>query len=488
MLRAARMTRGPGARGSRRPGIIPALPRPAWVVLGGDFMSAIGSGLTLPCLFVYARQVRDLGYGQAGLVVATIALASLAGNPLGGMLADRWTPRRALMGGLVTAAAGSVALALASSAAALFGAAGLLGLGVAVGWPAQETLLAAVAGPAHRSAVFSVRHASMNAGLGLGALGAAAVVSVAHPATFTVVYLADAASYLAFVPVLARLRLPAPSSSAPGDSAPGDSAPGDSAPADSAPDPARPRPGGFREVLRDRAFVRVWMLTALIVTLSFGQYQASFAGYATRPGGISAHGLSMAFAANTLTVVAVQLLVLRRLAGRRRTTGAALAAAAWAACWAVVIVGGHLGGGPAAEAAFIVAMVVFAIGETLLSPTLPAIINDLAPPQAAGRYNGLGALAFTTGFLLGPAGGAAALGAGWGTGLFTVMALACLAAAVAAIRLSRHLPSGANQIPAPAASPSRPVHTSSQVPSPPARPSSRAPDPADPGPLTTTAR
>ena len=81
----------------RRPGLIPALPRPAWVVLGGDFASAVGSGLTLPCLFIYAHQVRHLSYGMAGLVVATIALASLAGNPLGGAAADRWTPRRALM-------------------------------------------------------------------------------------------------------------------------------------------------------------------------------------------------------------------------------------------------------------------------------------------------------------------------------------------------------------------------------------------------------
>jgi MFS family permease len=58
--------------------------------------------------------------------------------------------------------------------------------------------------------------------------------------------------------------------------------------------------------------------------------------------------------------------------------------------------------------AFAGAMVIFALGECLLSPTMPAIINDLAPPQAAGRYNGLGALAFTTGFLLGPAIGGAA--------------------------------------------------------------------------------
>ena len=201
---------GPVMTDDRRPGgpsggFLPVLPRAAWVVLGGDFVSAIGSGLTLPCLFIYAYQVRDLSYGTAGLVVSTIALASLVGNPVGGAAADRWTPRRTLMAGLVVAAAGSVLLALARTTPALFGAAGLLGLGVSVIWPAQDALLASLAGPADRSAVFSVRHACLNAGLGLGALGAAAVVSVAHPGTFVAVYVADAVSFLAFVPVLARL-------------------------------------------------------------------------------------------------------------------------------------------------------------------------------------------------------------------------------------------------------------------------------------------
>jgi MFS family permease len=413
------------------------------VVLGGDFVSAIGSGLTLPCLFIYAHQVRHLSYGTAGLVVATIALASLAGNPLGGAAADRWTPRRALMAGLMLAAAGSAALALAHTAAALFGAAGLLGLGVSVIWPAQDALLASLTGPAGLSAVFSVRHACLNAGLGLGALGAAAVVSVAHPATFTVVYLADGASFLAYVPVLARLRPPAP--------------PATERPPDSEPLPASQHRTGIRQVLADKAFVRVWALTALFVTISFGQFGSSFAGYATRPGGIDTRGLGLAFAANTLTVVGAQLFVLRGLAGHRRTTAAALAAAAWAASWAAVIIGGHLGGGVAAEIAFAAAAAIFALGECLLSPTLPAIINDLAPPGAAGRYNGLGVLAFTTGFLLGPAGGGAALGVGWGTGLFAVLVLACAAAAVAALRLGRHLPPTANQIPAPAPSPSCPA-------------------------------
>ena len=414
----------------RRPGLIPALPRPVWVVLGGNFASAVGGGLTLPCLFIYAHQVRHLSYGMAGLVVATIALVSLAGNPLGGMAADRWTPRRALMAGLVIAAAGSVALALAGTPAELFGSAALTGLGVSVIWPTEDALLASLAGPAQLSAVFSVRHASLNAGIGLGALGAAAVVSTAHPGTFTVVYLADAATFLVYLPVLARLRAAAPPRPA------------------AEPQTAGQRRTGFRDVLKDKAFVRVWVLTAALVTVGFGQVQSSFTGYATRPGGISVHGLSLAFAANTLTVVGAQLFALRWLGGRRRTTGAALAAAAWAVSWAVVLIGGHLGHGAAAEIIFAGAMVIFAVGETLISPTLPAIINDLAPPEAAGRYNGLGVLAFTTGLLIGPAVGGTVLGAGWGTGLFCALVLACAGGSLAALRVARHLPPAANQIPA----------------------------------------
>ena len=69
-MRRATLTSRP-----RLSGLIPELPRQAWVVLGGDFASAVGSGLTLPLLFIYAHRVRHLSDGAAGLVVATIALA-----------------------------------------------------------------------------------------------------------------------------------------------------------------------------------------------------------------------------------------------------------------------------------------------------------------------------------------------------------------------------------------------------------------------------
>ena len=78
-------------------------------------------------------------------------------------------------------------------------------------------------------------------------------------------------------------------------------------------------------MLRDKAFVRVWALTAVLATISFGQSHQPrriCLGF----GGIGPHGLAVAFAANTLTVVVAQLLILRRLAGHQPTTAAALVA------------------------------------------------------------------------------------------------------------------------------------------------------------------
>ena len=406
-------------------GLVPRLPRLAWLVLGGDALSAAGSGLTLPFLLVYLHQVRGISYGLAGLAVSTLALASIFGNLLGGALTDRFGARQALIGGLVVSAAGPSAMACAHSPWQAFTAAALTGFGAGIIWPCQDALLAQLLHPDQRSAGFSVRHATMNAGLGLGALAAAAIIRVAHPGTFQAIYLLDALSFLLYAPLL--LVIPARPGAA------------------HAGDPERRTT--YREVLRNRNFLWLWALSALVVTVSYGMDSAAFPAFATRPGGISPAGLGLAAAANTLTVVGAQLLVLRLLRGRRRTKAVALAACTWALTWAVVLAAARLGGGPAAVTGFAVAMAAFAIGECLLSPTLPAIVNDIAPPEAAGSYNGLGALAWTTGFIVGPALSGAALSRGWGTGLFTALIPACGLVALLALRLGHRLPGTIDTIP-----------------------------------------
>jgi len=403
-----------GAKAARIPRLVPELPRAVWVVLGADAVSAVGSGLTLPFLLVYLHRVRGLEVGWAGLAISVVALAGLLGNPVGGYLADRIGARNALVGGLGVAAAGSAALAGVGSVGTAFAACGLLGLGVAMIWPSQDALLAELAGERLRSSVFAVRHATMNFGLAVGAASAGLLVDASDPSSFVRLYLLDACSFLVLIPVLMRFvgRAPVARERAAG--------------------------GGYRQVARDRAFRWVWVWALLLVAAGVAQFHAAFPAYATGEGGVSAGGLGVVYAANSVAVLVLQLPVLRLMQGRRRTRGMVVVCLCWAAAWAITLVAdGRL-------LLFALAMVVFAVGETFLAPTVAPLVNDLAPAELRGRYNGLYALAFTAGFVVGPAvcGLVFAVGAD-ATFLVGCAVVLCLAG-VATPALERILPANVN--------------------------------------------
>ncbi|RBL80349.1 MFS transporter, partial [Streptomyces cavourensis] len=58
----------------------------------GSALSAFGLGFTVPYLYVYVAQVRDLGAGTAGVVLAVFAMAALAVLPFTGRAIDRRGP------------------------------------------------------------------------------------------------------------------------------------------------------------------------------------------------------------------------------------------------------------------------------------------------------------------------------------------------------------------------------------------------------------
>jgi MFS family permease len=410
--------------------LVPDLPREAWVLLGGDSLSALGTGLTLPFLLVYLHQVRGIDLELAGLALSTVAVAGLAGNPVGGSLSDRIGARNTLIFGLLVASAGAASVALVREVWQAFGAAALIGFGAAVIWPAQDSLLAAVVSPEQRSSAFSVRHATLNAGFAAGTLASALIVEVSSPRSFELIYLLDAVSFLAFVPVLLRLST------------------GGRRQRETSDTPIR---AGYRQIWRDRIFMRLWLLMALLVAIGYAQADAAFPAYATGAGGLGASELAIAVAANMLAVVGFQLVVLKLVTGRRRTRAVMLVCASWALAWAVTLLAGGLGNHSAALAMFALAMVLVAVGETLVSPTMPALANDLAPDRLRGRYNGAFTLAWTTGFFVGPAVAGFAFATGLGEALLVGLIAACALAGLGAARLERRLPHHVNVVGSPTA-------------------------------------
>jgi MFS family permease len=291
-------------------------------------------------------------------------------------------------------------------------------LGAAIAWPARSALLAVLVPCERRSSAYALQHAATNVGLGAGALFAALIVQGSSAGTFQALYLLDAASFIAVVPLLARLGVPHEHRTV-------------------APTPAR---AAYRSILRDRAFRRLWVLTALLVGAAYAQYTAAFPAFATGEAGLDAHQLALAFAANTVAVVLAQLPVLGVLRGGRRTSALALAFAATGIAWAIVLAAGGVQSPATAATVFALAMVVLAIGETAVSPSAPALANDLAPDALRGRYNGAYTLAWTTGFAAGPALAGAFLAAGRASALMLGLIAACAVGAIGSLRLARHVP------------------------------------------------
>jgi MFS family permease len=411
------MVRASRVRVSRGIGVLPS---GAWLVIGSDLLSSVGTGMTLPFLVVYLHTIGELSYAAAGGAAALVAVAGLVGNPLGGLTTDRAGPRLAVASGLGVAAAGACLLAGVHTAVESFAGAALSGLGVALAWPGQDALLARLVKEPSRVSAYGLRYATMNGGLAVGALIAA--VWLAGAGSFRALYVLDAVSFALAVPLVLRARTATPERRQE--------------------DPARPR---YRTVCADRALRRFLLLTALLVGCGYAQFNTTLPVVAVGIAGLRPERLSLAFAVNTICVMGAQAVSLRYLKRHRRTSAIAAAALSWAGTWAIVLTLAHTRGG-AALCLVIAAAALFAVGETLIAPSVPAIVNDLAPERLRGGYNAASALAYTVGFAVGPALGGLLLGKGYAGALLVGSALACVLGAAAALRLARELPPLANGI------------------------------------------
>ena len=402
--------------------------RDARLLLTGLAVDAFGTGLTLPFLVVYLHGVRGIPLETVGLIVAvpaTVALVLLA--PIG-VLVDRIGPRRVVIVGLAAAASGALLMSRAETAAEAFAARILSGIAAAAFWPANDALVASVVPSEDRQRYFGVSFALLNAGIGVGGIIGAVFVEVARPETFVTVYRADAVTFL--VP-LALFLLPLRHVGGPVSSGPTTTV----------------RAGGsYRVVLRDGVFRRLLLLGFVSSFVGYGQIEGGWTAYANAIAQVSARTIGIAFAVNTAIIVVLQLVILRLIDGRRRTRMLMLQAAVWGCSWAVLGAAGRVPGTSLAAGLVVGFFGVFAVGETLLSPVMPAIRNDVAPAALRGRYNAAASFAFQLTHISGPSVAGVLLGAGRGDAYIGMLVGGCVVLALTTLRLEQVLPPRANGI------------------------------------------
>ena len=391
---------------------------PLRVLLLGRLLDSVGSGMTLSLLIVYLSQVRSLSILTASLVLTWMAVIGLITTPAVGSITDRVGPRKVMLVALLMESLGVGLMGVVDTTAKAFAVATLMALGASGLWGPLSTFIAQVVPDHQRSTAFAVSFMMLNLGLGLGGLIGASIVDVSKPETFMVLYLADAATYLIFWVAIATLRRYG-------------------GPVTRDKDDIEVR-GGWGVALRDRRLLGVVLASLVLITCGYGSLEAGLAIFITDTAQLSARLIGIVFLVNTLTIVVGQLFVLKWLRGRSRVRLLGLTALLWAASW---FLGALVPGFPtwAAVTLLLIATLIFALGETVWSPTVPSLINAIAPDHLRGRYNAAQALTWSLGSMLAPVFTGVLIGAGLGVLWAIIIACGCLVAGLLSQLLRREL-------------------------------------------------
>jgi MFS family permease len=400
----------------------PPLPSSVRTLQAGALVNALGNGLAYPFLFIYLHNVRDIDLATAGLIVGTNSAVGLVAGPIIGSLIDR-------IGGRVTLAASLALLAIGFGGYAFvetpwqgFLASAIAGIGNGGFWPSQSSLIAGLTPQAQRHQAFAMQRVMMNLGIGLGGLAGGLIATTSDPSTFTVLFLADAATFLVYSVFL--LRVPAP--------------------------PRTPRPegrerGGYGEVVRNRVFMAVVTLNFVFIGAGMAQLE-TLPVYAKNEAGVTEKGIGLLFFLNTLVIVLSQLPMARLLEGHRRMRTLAVLGVVWAVGLLLVPFAGVAVNAWVAWGFLALTFTIIAVGECLHGTVQAPLVADLADHSLIGRYMAASAFSWGVGFALGPAVGGLVLNH-WPHALWPAAAAVCLAAGAAALALERSIPAGARTTP-----------------------------------------
>ena len=343
----------------------------------------LGTGLVLPFHVVYLHEVRGFALSDVGLLLALPPLAGFLLTGPAGVAIDRFGARTMLVGTQVLLIAGNALLVFADSIPVAAVGLALSGVAFGVAWPAIQSLIANVVPQEMRQRYFGVNFALLNLGIGIGGITGGFLVDVDRTITFQAIYAADALSYVpALLLLLGPLRHVA----------------------------GRPvhdpetalEQVSYLSVLRRPAVAPVMLLGFVAAFVGYAQLNTGMPAFARAIGEVSTRGLGFAFAANTAVIVVLQLFVLRHIDGLRRTRVIAAMGIVWAGAWLTLGAAGLVPGTLGATLLVAGCASVFALGETLLQPTIPALVNDLAPDHLRGRYNALSSASFSLPGIIAP--------------------------------------------------------------------------------------
>ncbi|MFC4584827.1 MDR family MFS transporter [Sphaerisporangium corydalis] len=367
--------------------------RPVWLLLAGMFVNRLGNFLQI-YLVLYLTGKGFSAYG-AGIALGAYGAGSVVGVLAGGSISDRFGYRWTIVTSMAAAGALTTLMVVLPSLPLVIVVAAVVGaLGQAYR-PASSALLVELTPARQHVMVFAVYRLAFNLGTTAGPLLGALLITYSYDLMFYV----DAVTALAFAAFALSLPHTVPSTDAP-------------AAAD----------GGRRSylgVLADRRFT-LFMLALFLNAVVYIQHIAVLPLQVTADGHrpeVYAALLSL----NAVMVIALELPLTKFVQRMPAKLAVALGIG-------LVGVGMNMYVAGPAIAMFVVATLVWTLGEIVGTPTVSAYPAQVAPPGMRGRYIAAAALPMQIGYAAGPVIGVAMWtvwpdGVWWGCAAITVVAV-----------------------------------------------------------------
>jgi len=357
----------------------------------GVMLSAIGTGMTLSLLLVYLHDMRGFTNTFGGFLLSFGAAVSLTiGGPVGTLI-DHIGPKKVIIVGLVAEAIGTGGWALVQTHRDAIIVMTIQSIGAAFIWPPMNVMLTRLSDEKDRQKIFGLNFMVLNLGIGVGGVFASLVITEGSLRSFQIMYVLDSFTFLLFLFVVLLIRTPKVGKYIP--------------------EAHEEKGGSYKDVWANKQIVLLSVSGLVLLIFGYASLQAGLPIYATQYLDLSPKWLGIFYAANTISIVLFQPAVLRRLNRESKYKALIAVGIIWSLSWAVVGISPLL---PLLAGALMlcISQVVFAFGEMIWSPTMPALANDLSPEHIRGRTNALIGLQWGVSGVIGPAISGPMLGAG----------------------------------------------------------------------------
>ncbi|MDD5629986.1 MAG: MFS transporter [Elusimicrobia bacterium] len=339
------------------------LPRAFVVLWCGMLVNRLG-GFVVPFLAIYLTSQRGFSVERVGLVLSLYGAGSVLAGPLGGWLSDRLGRKKVMVASLGLGAVSVLALAWARTGPAVAMAVFCVSFLGDMYRPAASAMVADLI-PGERQRAFGLVYWAVN----LGFSGAMVIAGALMRFGYAALFIADAATTLAFA-ALAAWKLP-----------------------ETRPAGAKTHPLHIAAPFRDRDFAGFFLLM-LGIAVIYSQ------AHCTLPVDMQSHGISAAgfgyiIAINGVMIVLLQPWISRKL---QRAHPARMLAVSGALTGLGFGVQALAGGAPV----YVAAIVVWTFGEMVGAPMGAAVVAALAPPSLRGTYQGAFGMAWGGGAFLAP--------------------------------------------------------------------------------------